>query len=226
MIEIAIYAEGGGDTAEQKAELRQGFDGLLDSIKSKARVRRIRWKLVCAGDRKQAYDAFIHALRTNPNAVNVLLVDSETQVKANNADIAQDARIRVEHLTQGDGWDLSTANPQTVHLMAQCMEAWIVADADALEEFYRQGFLRNVLPSRINLEDEPKKDVYDKLAKATRSAQKGEYRKIKHAGQLLQKIDATKVAGRCPRFSKLTHWLEATITTVHSVTVLLLLALG
>jgi hypothetical protein len=211
MIEIAIYAEGGGDTAGQQAELRQGFDGLLDSIKSRARVRKIRWKLVCAGGRKQAYDAFMNALRTNPNAINVLLVDSETQVKANSTDISQDATMRVEHLTKGDGWDLSTANPQTVHLMAQCMESWIIADADALQEFYGQRFLRNVLPLRNNLEDEPKKDVYYKLAKATRDTPKGEYGKIKHASQLLQKIDATKVAGRCPRFSKLTHWLEDTL---------------
>lgn len=36
MSEIAIYVEGGGDSAQQKAELRQGFDSLLGRLKSRA----------------------------------------------------------------------------------------------------------------------------------------------------------------------------------------------
>lgn len=36
-MEIAIYAEGGGDTADQKADLRQGFDGLFKRIKAHSR---------------------------------------------------------------------------------------------------------------------------------------------------------------------------------------------
>jgi hypothetical protein len=52
--EIAIYAEGGGDTTHQKAELRVGLDGLLNNVKSKAREEapwleaRMRWR--AAGD--------------------------------------------------------------------------------------------------------------------------------------------------------------------------------
>ena len=38
MTEIAIYVEGGGDTAQQKAELRNGFDELLNSQKQAART--------------------------------------------------------------------------------------------------------------------------------------------------------------------------------------------
>jgi len=40
MTEIAIYAEGGGDTAQQKADLRRGFDGLLKNVKLKAQEKR------------------------------------------------------------------------------------------------------------------------------------------------------------------------------------------
>ena len=46
------------------------------------------------------------------------------------------------------------------------MEAWVVADAKALAAYYGQGFAGNVLPKRPNLEDEPKLDIYDKLARA------------------------------------------------------------
>ena len=211
MTEIAIYVEGGGDMTHQKAELRQGLDRLLGEVKSKARAKRFGWKLVCAGGRQKAYDAFINALRTNGDAINVLLVDSESPIAAETGDSARDAHERVAHLGARDGWDLSAAPAEHIHLMVQCMEAWIVADPDVLEQIYGQRFARRSLPARQNLEEEPKPDIYDKLARATRNTQKGEYGKIRHAGQILQRIDATKVARRCPRFATFTRWLTESI---------------
>jgi hypothetical protein len=209
--QIAFYVEGGGDTAQQKAELRQGFDGLLLGVKSKATAKRLRWTLACAGGRRAAYEAFINAVRTNPDAINVLLVDSEDPIAPETGDPARDAAARVAHLRQRDGWDFSATRAERVHLMVRCMEAWIVADPDALAAYYGQGFASNVLPARPNLEEEPKPDVNDKLARATRGTKKGEYGKIKHASQLLQRIDPARVARRCPRFASLTRWLEQTI---------------
>src|SRR3989442_639839 len=87
MTQIALYVEGGGDTAQQKAELRQGFDGLLERAKSSARAKRLGWKLVCSGDRRAAYETFINAVRTNPDAINVLLVDSEDPIAPGSATI-------------------------------------------------------------------------------------------------------------------------------------------
>jgi hypothetical protein len=206
--QIALYVEGGGETANQKAELRLGFDGLLKSVKSKAQTKRLRWTLVCAGGRQAAYEAFANAVRTNPDTINVLLVDSEDPVASETGDPARDAAVRVTHLRQRDGWDLSATRPERVHLMVRCMEAWIVADPDALADYYGQGFAPNILPVRPNLEDEPKPDVYDKLARATRDTKKGEYGKIKHASQLLQRIDPAKVSRRCPRFTDLLRSLD------------------
>jgi len=208
--EIAIYAEG-GDTAEQRAQLRQGFDGLLDNAKSKARAKKVRWKLTPSGGRQATYEAFINAVHTNPGAINVLLVDSETLVTTYAGAVVADAVVRVAHLTQRDKWVLTEVPAERVHLMAQCMETWIVADPAALEEFYGKKFASRALPSRPMLEEEPKRDVYDKLAKATRETQKGEYHEISHASQLLQKIDPAKVAQRCPQFAILTGWLDSTI---------------
>jgi len=98
-----------------------------------------------------------------------------------------------------------------VHLMVQCMEAWIVADPDALEGFYNQGFKRSKLPVRQNLEEEPKVDIYSKLDSATKETQKGSYGKIKHASELLKRIGADKVAGRCQRFRIFQAWLDRAI---------------
>ena len=211
MTEIAFYVEGGGDTTQQKAELRVGFDGLLASAKSKATAKRLRWTLRCVGGRRATYEALTNAMRTNPDAINVLLVDSEDPVAPDTGDPARDAAARVAHLRQRDGWDLSATRAERVHLMVRCMEAWIVADPDALAAYYGQGFAPNALPARPNLEEEPKPDVKDKLARATRHTQKGEYRKIRHASQLLQRINPARVAQRCPRFASLPHSLEQII---------------
>ncbi len=64
-----------------------------------------------------------------------------------------------------------------------------------------------------NLEEEPKQDLYDKLDKAASDKRltKGSYGKIRHASELLKRIDPAKVTVRCPRFATFTRWLDATI---------------
>lgn len=203
--------EGGGDTAQQQSELRQGMDGLLHDLKAKARKRKCFWKVVPCGGRRQTYEAFINELHMNPGEINILLVDSEEEIAARATDPMEDAKARVAHLKHRDKWDFSKVHPERVHLMVRCMEAWIVADAEALKSFYGKDFNPAALPARRNLEEEPKADVYKKLATATRATKKGEYGKIKHASQLLQRIDPAKVENRCPRFAILISWLEKMI---------------
>ncbi len=121
----------------------------------------------------------------------VLLVDSEAPLET---------PTRAAHFRQrqGDGWDLTGVPEDHIHLMVQAMEAWIVADPDVLKAYYGQHFHGNSLPTRQNLEDEPKIDCATKLAAATRPTQKGEYQKIRHASDLLKRISAAKVRARCP----------------------------
>jgi hypothetical protein len=162
----------------------------------------------------------MNSLTANPKTTNALLVDSESATAPVPADKAQDALIRVGHLRQrqatgtrgqGDGWTLSDTLAVRVHLMVQCMEAWIVADPDALAEFYKQEFKKDSLPKRMNLEEEPKADVYAKLESATENTHKGKYGKIKHASKLLEKIRPDRVGGRCPRFGIFRDWLNQSI---------------
>ena len=220
MTDIAVYVEGGGNSKDQKAALRRGFDALFDKEKSKARDKRLSLTFICCGGRQEAYEAFLNELNTNPEKISALLVDSETPVATVSTDSLQDAKIRVSHLRQklgsdgrgqGDGWTLSDSLSDKVHLMVQCMEAWIVADPDALSKFYGQKFNKAKLPARTNLEEESKSDIYTKLDAATKDTQKGSYGKIRHASELLGLIDSAKVSARCVRFSIFQQWLASTI---------------
>ena len=146
MTAIAIYVEGGGDKTTQKAELRLGFDSLLNPVKSMAREKGLGWKLVLGGSRRETYEAFIHAVTTNPEVINALLVDAEEPFANAAGNAVPPAVARVGHLRRRDAWDLSAVAPERVHLMVQCMEAWIVADVDALGQFYGQHFRPKVKP--------------------------------------------------------------------------------
>ena len=129
-VSVAIYMEGGGDGGSTKAALRQGMDAMLKQLKQAAREKAMRWQLVCCGPRQEAFLRFRDAVRNGNDTVVVLLVDAEGPVE-------QEPR---GHLLSRDGWNLNFLNDDAVHLMVQTMETWIVADPEALGEYYGQNF--------------------------------------------------------------------------------------
>ena len=193
MSRVAIYMEGGGNTATTKAALRQGMDAFLTELKDSVRSRSWHWKLVCCGGRDQAYNAFRNAHQNGDATIIVLLVDAESQVNSEPC----------THLAARDGWDLKGIPADYVHLMAQTMEAWIVADRDTLQAYYGQHFKGNALPEAANLEAVAKVRVASALDKATVATQKGTYHKIRHASDLLKKIAPHLVRQRCPGCDRL-----------------------
>ena len=190
---IAIYMEGGGEGNATKAALRQGMDTFLQPLKEAARDKALGWKLVCCGSRNEAFQRFQNAVNSGDDVVNVLLVDAEGPVK-------NPAR---RHLQDRDEWDLSFTCEDTVHLMVQTMETWIVADAAALTSYYGKDFRANKLPKATNLETVPKTTVERSLDEATKSTQKGRYHKIRHASDLLKLIDVESVKERCAHCQRL-----------------------
>lgn len=194
--------EGGGPGAGGKAAIRRGMDRFLRSAKDAARSAGIGWNLVSCGPRNETYKRFRAALnQTQESVTHILLVDAETKVTTG-------ARV---HLKNQEDWDLSRADEKAVHLMVQVMETWIVADPKALADYYGRGFHPGSLPNRHDLEQEPKKQVEDALKKATRRTPKGTYHKIKHASELLGRVDPARVQARCPHCKRLFEDLDRTI---------------
>lgn len=179
--------EGGGNSRDTKAALRTGMDALLGTLKQSARDRQLRWKLVCCGPRDEAFRCFRNAVRTGDDSVVVLLADAEDAV----------ATEPGAHLEDRDGWDMTDIDASAVHLMVQTMETWIVADSEALNRYYGQGFNAGALPRAADLERVAKRDIEDSLQRATQRTRKGRYQKIRHASELLQRVDPERVRVRC-----------------------------
>ena len=146
-------------------------------------------RVIACGGRKTAYDDFCTALEiAKTGEFIVLLVDSEDPI--------QDGTAPWDHLAarEGGGWSRPTAaGNDNAHFMVQCMEAWFLADRDALESFYGQDFNNRALPQNPKIEQIPKRDVLDGLAKASRRTTKGTYSKGDHSFMILGLIDPAKV---------------------------------
>src|SRR3712207_3836541 len=92
--EVRIYVEGGGNRSDTKTLIRQGFNEFFRDLVAFVCERHIRWHIVACGSRENAFNMFKTALRANPNAFNVLLVDAEGAV----------SQSPWQHLAQRDQW--------------------------------------------------------------------------------------------------------------------------
>jgi len=200
---IRIHVEGGGDWKKQRELVRKGFRSFLAPVLDKARVRRIKTRIVASGSRNSAYDDFCTAVRTYPDDFNVLLVDAEGPVVGGPWD----------HLRERDRWKRPDGvTDEHCHLMVQLVEAWLVADEATLKRYYGKGFLESALPKRDDIEAVPKGDIVSALDRATKGTDtKGGYQKIRHCSDLLAMLDAALVRRRARHCERLFASLDAVI---------------
>lgn len=194
--------EGGGPGKNTQARLRIGMDKYLTTIKNAVREKSWKWNLICCGGRDNAISKFrkVHA-KAHAKGVQdivVLLVDSEKTVNTSPC----------AHLNRRD---LNVVDDDSVHLMVQVMETWILADRNALITYYGQNFREDAIPSHHDLEEVGKGDAEDALKRATERTTKGRYQKIQHAADLLARIDPAKVRERCYHCARLFDTLGAAI---------------
>ena len=175
MTEIRIYFE--GDSA-----LRPGLDALLGEIKSRARAKLVLFQLIACGG--TPVSDFLTALKKHRESWNILLKDSEGP---------DEGQLKVPPGT----------DPKSVFWMVQLMEAWFLADPEALAEYYDQDFKAAALRANPKVEEISKDDVLACLKDATKGTQKGSYHKTKHAPAILERISPDKVKKAAPNCQRL-----------------------
>lgn len=193
---VKLYVEGGGNTAALKTACRQGFTRFITNARIIKRPR-----VVACGGREDAYDSFCTAIANGDEAI--LLVDSETSVAAHYQQGNPEEWLPWQHLKEraGDEWKKPAGAADTdCHLMVQVIESWFLADRATLKNYFAQGFKENQLPAASNaIESVSKVQVYDALAKATRSCKtKDPYGKGDHSFELLAMIDPTVITAKSP----------------------------
>lgn len=193
---IRVYVEGGG-RGDVQIDCRRGFKEFFAKLLPSGKAVEV----IACGSRYKAIDKFRIALAKYPDDLVVLLVDAEVAVKPSHSAWA--------HLREHDGWEQpSGASEESVHLMVQCMEAWLLADREALAAFYGQGFQASALPGNRHIEAISKKDLLDALEAATRNTKtKGAYSKGRHSFELLSMIDPNKVRLASPHANRLAEVL-------------------
>jgi hypothetical protein len=192
--EIRIYIEGGGNTKNTKLLIHQGFSKFFRELAHKASSKKITWKIILSGSRNNAFRDFKIALKTHPKAFNILLVDAEASVVNKKA---------CQHLKNLDKWDFANLDDDQCQLMVQTMEAWLIADINALKKFYGQGFKEKSIPKNPNVEQIDKQQLEPSLKAATRKTSKGEYHKIQHASKLLALLNVDKVRAAAPHCDRI-----------------------
>ncbi|HMD97470.1 MAG TPA: DUF4276 family protein [Terriglobia bacterium] len=181
---VHVYVEGGGNYrhTDTSTACRRGFRQLFEKIGLPAR----RLSVVACGSRSQTFKDFRKAVRQQTGDFVILLVDSEGPVGAPGTWV---------HLNATDGWQppMAGVTEDQAHLMVQCMEAWFLADREALHEFYGPEFLAGSLPGQADIEQIPNRFLVTQLIHASRRTSKGPYHKTRHGFALLEKINPQKV---------------------------------
>ena len=195
--EVTIHFEG-------HSNLRPGFHKLFEPHVNHARQQRIRFKLIAGGSRTEAVKDFQRSCRSQPSNVNILLIDSEGPIP--------DTASAIQSLRAQRFWDGSVAcDDDQVNLMVQAMEAWFIADPQALVNHFGQDFSIKALPSPQNAESVSPSDLTTAIHEGLRNSGRRRYDKVTDGVKLLQLIDRVKVGQYCQHFQRLMDYLSRQI---------------
>ena len=186
MVKVRLIIEGGGEGKRQAGSFRAGWREFFQS----AGITANRPIILRGGSRNQAFQRFVSEVeKANPDELPILLVDSEGPVEPNHS--------VWQHLQTNDGWrPPASVSDQQAFLMVQAMEAWLLADRAALQNYFGRGFRENRLPQQTNPERVPKDDLAPALARASADCRR-QYAKGPVSFAILGIVNATVVAERC-----------------------------
>lgn len=159
MVTFRIYVEGGGDSHDQETLFRRGWSKFFENAGLRGRMPAI----VRGGGRQSTFDDFCVAIENpKPSVVSLLLVDAEAPVAAG---------LNVwQHLATRDAWvKPQNAADDSAFMMVQMMEHWFLADPNALEKYFGQGFKKSAIRRWPALEAVTRETVMNALAQATQN---------------------------------------------------------
>jgi len=195
--EVTIHFEG-------HSNLRPGFHKLFEPHVNHARQQKIRFNLIAGGSRTEAAKDFLRSCRSQPFNVNVLLIDSEGPIS--------DTATAIQSLRSLSFWDGSVVfDNDQVNLMVQAMEAWFIADPQALINHFGRDFNIKALPSPQNAESVSPSDLATAIREGLRNSGRRRYDKVTDGVKLLQLIDRVKVGQNCRHFQRLMDYLSREI---------------
>ena len=200
-----LYVEGGGSGANSKEldiRCREGFRKLVEKCGFEQQRRMPR--LFACGGRAAVFDDFVTAHASNRTGAFVAMwLDSEEPV----ADI-EDAWKHLENVQSVPKWDRPNgASDDQVLFMTTCMETWIVADRLTLKEHYVDDLQESALPSLVDLEQQLRHDVQEKLIHATRDCSNS-YKKGKRSFEILGKLMPATLEKHLPSFVRIRRILN------------------
>ncbi len=137
---------------------------------------------------------------------HILLMDSDILG-------AGDPKKNVKNVNK-DEWKKAKSikiNNNQLHFMVQNMEAWFMADTNALVGYYGSKLEVDKLPQHSIVEDIPAEDIEKKFKAITRSlsSKKNYYdNKLKHGSEILSRLDPEKVINAAPHCEALFNTLE------------------
>ncbi len=192
--EVWIFVEGGGNSRDEQSAIKFGFAKLV----AKVLGNRAKPTIIPSGGRDQAYRAWERALRTNPDKYSLLLVDSEAPILE-----GMDPWEHVSKRVSDTHWSKpGNIDDERLFFMVQTMEAWFIADKQALVSFYgSRDFQASALPDRKDVENIPKKEIEQAIARASRNSRKGSYKKS-HGFEIIGLVDAVKVRNASPHAAR------------------------
>ncbi|MDD5597838.1 MAG: DUF4276 family protein [Victivallaceae bacterium] len=183
MVKIFIEGAAKGDLS---TECRQNFKAFF----AKANIDMKKIDPIACGPRGIAFKRFRRSWEKRKECY--LLVDSERPISDPREvwTLLSDSR--------NDNWPKpSGSEDRHCHLMVECMENWILSDANAVKDYYGQNFNSNLMPRRTNLETVSKQETKSKLEMATRDTTKGKYSKGAHSFKLIGLISPSIVESKC-----------------------------
>jgi hypothetical protein len=179
--EIRLYIEGGGNS-HSRNRLRRAFRAFLEKGDKLFKDRSASLRIIFSGSKTATYENFRDSLTDSPQALNLLLVDSDGPKQLS------------QNCWHYLGWDSLNADESQCHLMVQEMEAWFLADIEALKKLYG-----NKLDAKAVSNVEQAANPKELLKKYTRD----NYDVIFHAASLLESIDVAKVRQAAPHCDRL-----------------------